>query len=200
MGWNNKFRWGRPVLIDKNNAKAWTYVNSNEWKPLSFFRSIGVKQLDGTLVQDKDINASLVAPQGVEGPTFIVYDNFKYIMNWNASTNYALSVGLLSDALISDSIPLFERPENWNEMKTMTTNQIKEIQEKLASLGIYDAKISGLYGKKTMKAIKKYQQMLLDGDRDVSKNGFKIVKYKSGNPVIPDGYPSFDLYEQMFEK
>ena len=198
MGWNNKYRWGRPVLIDKTNTSAWTYVNSNEWKSLSFFRSIGVKQLDGELVQNKDINASLIAPQGVEGPTFVVYDNFKYIMSWNASTNYALSVGLLSDALISDSVHLFDRPANWDKMKTMTTNQIKEIQEKLASLDIYDAKISGLYGKKTMKAIKKYQQMLLDGDRPVSKT--KVKKYKSGNPVIPDGYPSFDLYEQMFGK
>ena len=200
MGWNNKYRWGRPVIIDKTNTNAWAHVNSNEWKPLSFFRSLGVKQLDGALVQNRDINASLIAPQGVEGPTFVVYDNFKYIMNWNASTNYALSVGLLSDALISDSIPLFERPANWDKMKTMTTNQIKEIQEKLASLDIYDAKISGLYGKKTMKAIKKYQQMLLDGDRKVSKSGREITKYKSGNPIIPDGYPSFDLYEQMFEK
>ncbi len=198
MGWNNKYRWGRPVLIDKTNTSAWTYVNSNEWKSLSFFRSIGVKQLDGELVQNKDINASLIAPQGVEGPTFVVYDNFKYIMSWNASTNYALSVGLLSDALISDSVHLFDRPANWDKMKTMTTNQIKEIQEKLASLDIYDAKISGLYGKKTMKAIKKYQQMLLDGDRPVSNT--KVKKYKSGNPVIPDGYPSFDLYEQMFGK
>jgi hypothetical protein len=51
-----------------------------------------------------------------------------------------------------------------------------------------------------MKAIKEYQQMLLDGDEEVSKSGKEITKYKSGNPVIPDGYPSFDLYEQMFGK
>ena len=200
MGWNSKYRWGRPVIVNKDNTDAWTYINSNEWKPLSFFRSMNIKQLDGNPLPNKDINASLIAPQGVDGPIFVVYDNFKYIMNWNASTNYALSVGLLSDALVSHTVPIFERPANWDKMKAMTTNQIKEMQEKLLSLGIYESKISGLYGKKTMKAIKKYQQMLLDGDKDVSKSGKKIKKYKSGNPVIPDGYPSFDLYEQMFGK
>ena len=103
-------------------------------------------------------------------------------------------------AIITNKVPLFDRPENWDKMQTITTNQIKEIQEKLKSLDIYDAKISGIYGKKTMKAIKKYQQMLLDGDEDVSPTGIEIITYKSGNPIIPDGYPSIDLYKQMFGK
>ena len=51
-----------------------------------------------------------------------------------------------------------------------------------------------------MQAIKKYQKMLIDGDEEVSPTGKEIITYKSGNPVIPDGYPSFDLYEQMFGK
>ena len=51
-----------------------------------------------------------------------------------------------------------------------------------------------------MKAIKEYQQMLLDGDEEVSPNGVEVTTYKSGNPVIPDGYPSIDLYKQMFGK
>lgn len=200
MGWDNKIGWGAPVKIEKSNKKAWSYVNSNDWEPESTFRSLGVKTLDGKLVKNSDNMASLVAPQGVEGPTFIVYNNFKYIMNWNASTNYALSVGMLSDAIVSDSIPLFERPENWDKAPLMTTNQVKKIQEKLASLELYDAKVTGLYGKKTMRAIKKYQKMLLDGDEEVSPTGKEITTYKSGNPIIPDGYPSFDLYEQMFGK
>ena len=200
MGWKKQIRWGRPVKIDRDNHNIWTHVNSNEWKPLKFFRELGIKDYDGNLLKDLDINASLIAPQGVEGPVFIVYDNFKYIMNWNASTNYALSIGLLSDALLSSSVPLFERPADWNTVQTMSTNQLKEIQEKLQSLGLYDAKISGLYGKKTMKAIKEYQQLLRDGNKKVSKNGKEILNYKSGNPVITDGYPSVDLYKQMFNK
>ncbi len=198
MGWNNKIRWGRPVILDKSNKDIWKYVNSNKYKPLSFFHSLGVKQLDGKPVAKSEIQASLIAPQGIEGPTFVIYENFKYIMSWNASTNYALSVGLLSDAIITNTAPLFDRPENWDKITTMTTNQIKEIQSKLKSFDIYDAKITGIYGKKTMKAIKEYQEMLIDGDKKVSPSGKEIKIYKSGNPVIPDGYPSIDLYKQMF--
>ena len=47
---------------------------------------------------------------------------------------------------------------------------------------------------------KKYQNMLLDGDKDVSPTGEEITTYKSGNPIIPDGYPSFDLYEMLIDK
>ena len=49
-----------------------------------------------------------------------------------------------------------------------------------------------------MGEIKEYQEMLIDGDKKVSPSGKEIKIYKSGNPVIPDGYPSIDLYKQMF--
>lgn len=200
MGWNGKYKWGRPVLVDKKDKNVWQYVNSNEWKDVNFFKSLGVKKYDGSPLPSSDISASLIAPDGVNGPVFLVYNNFKYIMRWNFSTNYALSIGLLSDAIVSNSTPLFDRPANWDKIKPMSTNQIKEIQEKLAKLDIYNAKVSGLYGKLTMKAIKKYQNMLLDGDKDVSPTGEEITTYKSGNPIIPDGYPSFDLYEMLIDK
>ena len=195
MGWDSKYKWGRPVFVDKKDKNMWQYVNSNEWRNVNFFKSLGVKKYDGSPLPDSEINASLIAPDGVHGPVFLVYDNFKYIMRWNASTNYALSIGLLADAIVSNSTPLFERPANWEQIKPITTNQIKEIQEALQKLDIYSAKITGLYGKATMRAIKKYQNMLLDGDTEVSKTGEKTTTYKSGNPIIPDGYPSFDLYE-----
>lgn len=197
MGWNGKYKWGRLVSLDKKDKDLWEYVNSNEWKTVNFFRDLGVKRYNGSPLPKSDINASLIAPNGADGPIFLVYDNFKYIMRWNASTNYALSVGLLSDAIVSNSIPLFDRPANWNDVKPMTTVQIREIQEALKKLDIYDTAISGLYGKKTMKAIKKYQKMLLNGDSKVSPNETPITEYKSGNPVVQDGYPSFDLYEML---
>lgn len=197
MGWNGKQKWGRPVLINKKDKHLWEYVNSNEWKTVNFFKDLGVKQYNGLPLPTSDMNASLIAPNGVDGPVFLVYDNFKYIMRWNASTNYALSVGLLADAIVSNSTPLFDRPVNWNKIQPMTTVQIKEIQEALKKLGVYSPNVTGLYGKATMQAIKKYQKMLLDGDVKVSPTKTPITEYKSGNPVVQDGYPSFDLYEML---
>ena len=44
------------------------------------------------------ISASIVAPDGVGGRAFLVYDNFRTIMKWNKSTYFAAAVGILADS------------------------------------------------------------------------------------------------------
>ena len=197
MGWDGKYKWGRPVFVAKNNKTAWEYINSNEWKTVNFFSSIGVKRYSGAPLPKSDISASLIAPDGVNGPVFMIYTNFKYIMRWNASTNYALSIGLLADAISSDTTLKLKRPANWEKLTPITSEEIKQIQEALKKLGLYSANTTGLYGKTTMQSIKKYQQMLLSGDKTVSADGKPVTVYKSGKPIIQDGYPSVDLYEML---
>ncbi|MDR2098963.1 MAG: lytic murein transglycosylase [Rickettsiales bacterium] len=199
MGWNGRYRWGRPVSFPEGDLRVWAEVNSNEWKPLSLFRSLGVKSHNGRELPAADIQASLVAPSGAEGPVFVTYENFRRIMRWNASTSYALAVGLLSDAIVAKSMDVFERPSGWDKAAATTTAQIMEIQAALSRLGLYDAKVTGLYGRTTAKAIKDYQSMLLAGDKKVSGGG-AVAKYKSGKAIIPDGYPSLDLYDTLVAK
>ena len=43
--------------------------------------------------------ASIVAPDGKNGEIYIVYNNYQTIMDWNRSTYFATSVGLLADQL-----------------------------------------------------------------------------------------------------
>lgn len=45
------------------------------------------------------LEASLVLPDGEDGPAFLVYDNFRVLMRWNRSTYFALAVGQLADAI-----------------------------------------------------------------------------------------------------
>jgi membrane-bound lytic murein transglycosylase B len=126
---------------------------------------------------------------------FVVYDNFRIIMRWNASVNYALAVGLLSDAIASKPVPKFERRPGWETEKTLSSAQVKRAQEALRKLGLFSARATGLVGRTTMAAVKQYQEMLIAGDRKVSTDGVPILKYKSGRTIIPDGHPSLDLYE-----
>jgi len=44
------------------------------------------------------IEASLLQMDGAEA-SYLVYPNFRTIMNWNRSTYFALCVGLLSDLI-----------------------------------------------------------------------------------------------------
>jgi len=112
IGWNENYRWGRPVKFDRNNQKIWAEVNSKEWKDISYFSNLGVTRTNGSRLPRTNINAKLIAPMGVDGPIFLIYDNFKRIMRWNNSTNYALSVGLLSDAITDNKIGKIEKTEN----------------------------------------------------------------------------------------
>ena len=112
MGWNGSYRWGRPVKFNKDNQKIWAEVNSKEWKELQYFSKLGITRMNGSKLPAAKIKARLIAPMGVDGPVFLVYDNFKYIMRWNNRTSYALSVGLLSDAITDNKIGKIEKNKN----------------------------------------------------------------------------------------
>lgn len=109
MGWDKRYRWGRPVEFNRDNKKIWAVVNTPEWRYISFYSHLGVKTTKGKELPKIHIKARLIAPMGTEGPVFLIYNNFTKIMLWNSSTNYALSVGLLSDALVDNAIGKIER-------------------------------------------------------------------------------------------
>lgn len=97
-GWNREQRWGREVVLPKGFDKD--LLGMDIKKPLKMWTNLGVRLPNGqpiTIV--KGMQASVVAPDGVEGPAFLVYDNYRVIMKWNKSTYFATSVGLLSDLI-----------------------------------------------------------------------------------------------------
>lgn len=102
MGWDGRYKWGRVVSFDNKNQKIWNLVNSKEWRKLSYYSKLGVKTYDNKRLPKLNIKARLIAPNGVDGPVFLIYKNFEYITRWNNSANYAISVCMLSDALLMD--------------------------------------------------------------------------------------------------
>jgi membrane-bound lytic murein transglycosylase B len=62
---------------------------------------LGVRRPNGhDLPKKPDLMASVVAPDGVDGETFIVYDNYRVILKWNASDFFGLAVGILADRIV----------------------------------------------------------------------------------------------------
>jgi membrane-bound lytic murein transglycosylase B len=57
---------------------------------------MGVRAADASPLPGLD--ASLVMPDGSDGPALLVYDNFRTIMKWNKSTYFAASVSMLADS------------------------------------------------------------------------------------------------------
>ncbi len=95
-GWKDDQRWGRRVQL----PAGFTTANLGQQKSLSEWRALGVKQSDGApITAVPGMTGSIVAPDGLKGPAFLVYNNFKVIKSWNNSDKFALSVGLLADAI-----------------------------------------------------------------------------------------------------
>ena len=67
-----------------------------EWSKLGFTDINGNK-----LPQRSNLEARLVAPDGIQGRLFLVYPNYKNILYYNCSSYYAISIGLLSDKIIN---------------------------------------------------------------------------------------------------
>lgn len=96
-GWSSGQRWGRRVRVPASFPAD--LVGPKIIKPLSYWRQLGVTDLNGNSLPSEDMLASVVAPDGLGGETYIVYNNYQTIMKWNRSTYFATSVGLIADAL-----------------------------------------------------------------------------------------------------
>ncbi len=119
------------------------------------------------------MKGSIILPSGIRGPAFLVFHNFRVIRKWNRSTNYALTIGHLSDRLIGGRTLIGKAPKG---EKPLTRKQALSLQRNLKKLGFYEDKIDGMVGLNSRNAIREYQ------------------KYK-GMPA--DAYPSPELILQI---
>ncbi len=94
-GWNARQGWGHAVRVTRPIAAAMTGIDVR--KPVSAWLADGV-EFTGTRGEPA-LEASLVRPGGEGGPAWLVYGNYRVIMQWNRSTFFATSVGLLADRI-----------------------------------------------------------------------------------------------------
>lgn len=98
IGWNYGESWGREVQVPKDLDR--TLLGLEQRKLMSEWQALGVRRIDKSDLPVSDLSASLVQPTGPEGRAFLVYDNFRVLMQWNRSTYFGVSVGQLADALV----------------------------------------------------------------------------------------------------
>ncbi len=110
--WSLDSTWGREVLppeniktlyssLEQKNPKGCGAVKRRSIsKTLPEWSKLGFRSVNNTkLPQRSDLEARLVAPDGLEGRMFLVYPNYKNILYYNCSSYYAISIGLLSDKI-----------------------------------------------------------------------------------------------------
>ena len=110
--WSIDSTWGREVippenieeiypLLKQENPKGCGAVKRRSIaKSLPEWSNLGFKTITKSkLPQRLDLEARLIAPDGVQGRMFLVYPNYKNILYYNCSSYYAISIGLLSDEI-----------------------------------------------------------------------------------------------------
>ena len=96
-GWDSAHTWGRQVKLPQGFDQKLTGIDTV--KTLAEWKKIGVRRINGKGLPNINIKASLIQPSGSTGPSFLVYQNFRAVMQWNPSHLYALAVCHLADRL-----------------------------------------------------------------------------------------------------
>ena len=126
-------------------------------KPVRAWAALGVKRAGGAALPASDEPASIILPAGWRGPAFILYPNFKAVMNWNRSTLYALSVAILAQQIAGGPAVMQPAPA---DDEPLTRNTVIDLQTRLTRLGFYTDETDGLLGPKTRSAVRMFQKQI----------------------------------------
>ena len=108
FGWDDDETWGREVTltpamrarvkeaIPQRTEGCYAKRNMSERRPLTEWQKLGVRLRDGKALPRSSITAGLVE---TDERSFLVYQNYDAILEYNCAHYYALTVALLSDQL-----------------------------------------------------------------------------------------------------
>lgn len=108
-GWKPNVHWGIPVRVPSglNRSAIATrltaprcprvYARHSQWKSVREWQALGVYPT-GRRLPDSEM-ATLLEPDGPNATAYLLTTNYRAILDYNCSNFYALSVGLLADAI-----------------------------------------------------------------------------------------------------
>ncbi|MEN2750596.1 lytic murein transglycosylase [Psychrobacter sp. FBL11] len=132
---------------------SFDYSTVSTKQPAARWAALGLDTIDDVSL-DANTQMELWLPAGKDGPALLLSPNFDVIKVYNNSSNYALGVSLLGNAIVGKSglrksWPRYERP--------LSTSQVTRLQQRLTSAG-YDTKgADGIIGTNTRKAFQSWQ-------------------------------------------
>lgn len=173
LGWKKDEPWGGRVQLPWNfNFKD---VGRQKTKKVSEWKKLGIKMYDGKpLPYADELKGSIILPDGRKGPAYIVFGNFKRVMIWNKSDNYAIAVVTLADYVAQPK-------KKWQPLKA-------HAQYMLSSDEIL--KIQSFYNKIARKKITEDGKLGPD-----TRKAVKFLQKKAGLPE--DGYPDYRLLNKI---
>ena len=111
-GWKPNVHWGIPVRVPATLNRAaiaartaaprcpQVYKRHTRWRSLREWRALGVAPVARTSGIGEEEQLSLIEPDGPYNTAYLLSANYRAILDYNCSNFYALSVGLLADAIV----------------------------------------------------------------------------------------------------
>ncbi|WP_093664286.1 lytic murein transglycosylase [Sphingomonas gellani] len=111
-GWRPGQPWGvavtLPATFDRSGARNQlisprcprVFARHTGWRTMAEWRAMGVTPQGGSWPAN-DVQATLFEPDGPGATAYLLTSNYRVILDYNCSNFYALSVGLLADAVAS---------------------------------------------------------------------------------------------------
>lgn len=169
-GWQAGVPWGVEVRLppgfDYGRADTSVRQSSAQWA------SEGLRAIDDQPLPEF-AEATVLLPAGARGPAFLIGPNFRAVLRYNNSTNYALAVGLLAQRLGGG--PGVQAP--WpRDLPALSRSQMVELQTALNQRGFATGAADGVMGPATREGLRRYQRSV-------------------GLPA--DGYPSAELLQRL---
>ncbi len=100
-GWDGKYTWGRQVQAPNSLDEEMLGRLKNQARTLDEWSQLGVTNLKGGELPKlrTDIDAWLIAPDSLDGRTYLIYQNYQTLMHWNRSYYFGLAVSHLADKI-----------------------------------------------------------------------------------------------------
>jgi lytic murein transglycosylase len=169
LGWSDKLPWGVEVTVPAGVAAQWnalekdhgcllTGESGGKCRSIAQWAAAGLKRANGSALVGGDrkrleaeTKASLLMPAGVDGPAWLVTRNYEAVWRYNRADAYALSIGLLSDALRNE--PPMQKA--WpTDDAGLSRAEFRELQSMLLLRGHLDVVPDGHDGPRTQDAVK----------------------------------------------
>jgi lytic murein transglycosylase len=128
LGWRPNEPWLIEVTLPDD--LDWYRTGIHTSQSVRDWEAAGVRARAGGNLPMPGAQASIIVPQGRNGPAFIAYPNFNVLFEWNQSFTYVLTAAYFATRL--EGAPVFEAG---NPAPGLDGNSMRELQRRLAGAG-----------------------------------------------------------------
>jgi hypothetical protein len=153
LGWRANEPWLVEVTLPSD--LDWYQTGIHTTRSVAEWQADGVQARSGAALPMPNTQASIIIPQGRNGPAFIAYPNFSVLFEWNQSFTYVMTAAYFATRL--EGAPVFDAR---NPDAGLDGNAMRQLQTALANRGHDVGDIDGILGAGTRAAVREEQRRL----------------------------------------